>query len=59
MSVEQKGVPCVPDQVDSLETEVAAGSTTIRYDEASDQFIFNYKAPTAKGVAPHETVVGS
>jgi hypothetical protein len=49
MSVEQKGVPCVPDQVDSLETEVAAGSTTIRYDEASDQFIFNYKAPTAKG----------
>jgi hypothetical protein len=49
MSVEQKGVPCVPDQVDSLETEVAAGSTTIRYDEASDQFIFNYKAPATKG----------
>jgi hypothetical protein len=49
MSVEQRGVPCIQGQVDSLETEVAAGSTTIRYDESSDQFIFNYKAPTAKG----------
>ena len=33
---------------DALETEAgAAGSTSVRYDAASDQFIFNYKAPSS------------
>jgi len=34
---------------DSLETEVAAGSTVVRYDASSDQFVYNYKAPATKG----------
>jgi hypothetical protein len=49
MTVTQRAVICdtsVP--LDALETEAgAAGSTTVRYDAASDQFIFNYKAPSS------------
>jgi hypothetical protein len=49
MTIQQKGVPCAQGDVDTLETDVAAGSTTFRFDGASDQFVYNYKAPSVKG----------
>jgi hypothetical protein len=51
MSVQQRANACDPSlPQDQLETEVSTtSSNTVRYDEASDQFIFNYKAPSTKG----------
>jgi hypothetical protein len=49
MTVTQRAVTCDSGTpTDALETEAgAAGSTSVRYDAASDQFIFNYKAPSS------------
>jgi hypothetical protein len=51
MSVQQRANACDPSlPQDQLETEVSTtSSNSVRYDEPSDQFIFNYKAPATKG----------
>src|SRR5215211_937384 len=50
IKVQQRTMSCsTGEPTDVLETEVAAGSTVVRYDATSDQFVYNYKAPATKG----------